>query len=94
MTEYDANPYQKQDGGVPAERRRQNEPASHANENPRDDEGVEYDDDGAVATGMGDDDDGAPTSPWRHETLGFQQPSLWDEAIARIFACKSRNGSL
>jgi hypothetical protein len=100
MTEYNANPYQKQDGGVPGERRRQNEPAFHANKNPRDDEptwpGAEYDDDEAVTTGMGDDDDDdddAPTSPWRPATIDFQQPSLWDEAIARIFARKSRSDS-
>jgi hypothetical protein len=98
MTEHNANPYQNQNNIVPGGRRSQKEPGFDANKDPRDDEptwpGAEYDDDEAVADGMSDDDDDdAPASPWRPATIDFEQPSLWDQAIARIFASKSRSDS-
>ena len=54
--------------------------------------GTEYDDDEAVADGMCDDDNDAPW-PWMSAVLGSPQPSLWDEAISKIFASKSRSDS-
>jgi hypothetical protein len=98
VTEHKANPYQSPNSSVPGDQRKRNAPVANPNKNPWDNEptwpGAEYDDDGAAADGMGDDDDDdAAASPWRPEILDFQQPSLWDEAVARIFACKSRSDS-
>jgi hypothetical protein len=53
--------------------------------------GDQYDyDDEVVADGMCDDDDDCPPFPQLPAPLGLQQASLWDEAIARIRASKSR----
>jgi len=70
-----------------------------ADKDPREDEPVypreEHDDDEGVADGMCDDDaddDRAPAAflPW---ALGIEQPSPWDEAIARLSVSRFRGDS-
>jgi hypothetical protein len=95
MIDHNANSYRNPSNCVPGEQQTRNAPAEDANKKPWDDEPTwpegEYDDE-TVADGMCDDDVDPP-SPWMSAALGFQQPSLWDEAIARILACKSRSDS-
>jgi hypothetical protein len=90
----DHSPYRRPNNCASAERQRRN-PAA-ADVNPWDNEptwpGAEYDDDEAVADGMGDDDDVDAPAAWQRELLAFQQPSLWDEAITRICAYRSPRG--
>ena len=96
MTDHDPNPYRNASNCTPGELQKRNTLGDSASRNPWDEEptwpGGEYDDDETVADGMCDDDDDPP-SPWMLAALGFQQPSLWDEAVARILACKSRGDS-
>ena len=96
MTDHDSNLYRNSSNDVPGELQTRNAPGDSASRTPRDNEptwpGGEYDDDETAADGMCDDDDDTP-SPWMSAALGFQQPSLWDESVARIFACKSRSDS-
>jgi hypothetical protein len=98
MNDPNANSHEKPSNCVPGERERRNVPAVIPNKNPWDDNeptwpGTEYDDDEAVADGMCDDDNDPPW-PWMSALLASPQPSLWDEAIARILASKSRSDSV
>ena len=56
--------------------------------------GEEFDDedDEAIANAMSDDDS-EELSAFPAVILGIPQRSLWDEAIARIFAAKARDDS-
>lgn len=97
MSDQNANPFKRPSNCAPGEPVRKNAPAVSPSENSwKDNEptwpGAEYDDDEAVADGMCDDDDDPPW-PWMSAVLGPQQASLWDEAIARVFACRSRSDS-
>ena len=93
MSDDTTSPYRRP--SAPNEGQRRNAPA--VNKNPWDTEptwpGTEYDDDEAVADGMSDDEGDGPHYPWRSQDFGLQQTSLWDEAIARIFAAKTRSDS-
>jgi len=92
----DDNANSHQNPKIPGERPGRNISGENANRNPWDNEptwpGTECDDDEAVADSLSDDDNDPPW-PWMSPVLGFQQPSLWDEALDRIFASKSRGGS-
>lgn len=96
MTDHDPNSYRSSSNCAPGEPQRKIAPTGTASRSPWDDEptwpGGEYDDDETVADGMCDDDDDPP-SPWMSAVFGFQQPSPWDEAIARVLVCKSRSDS-
>ena len=91
----DDNPRKKTSEPVPSDRQLKRAPPPKVKENPRDHEptwpGGECDDDEVGADGMCDDDDGPPC-PWLPAPLGFQQSSLWNQAIARIRAARSRGG--
>jgi hypothetical protein len=96
MDDPNANPRKRPSNSAPGEPERRNAPAVSPSENSwKDNEptwpGAEYDDE-AVADGMCDDDDDPPW-PWASAVLGPQQPSVWDEAIAKVFANKSHSGS-
>jgi hypothetical protein len=97
MTDDNTKPHQRPNMGVLGERERKYAPAVEVKRNPWDHEpawpGAEDDDDEAVADGMSDDDGDDPPPLWTSADVGFQQPSLWDEAIARIFASRSRSDS-
>jgi hypothetical protein len=95
MSDQNTNPCRKPGNCVPGERERKNAPAIVPNKNPWDDNepawpGAEHEDDEAVADGMCDDDNDAPW-PWMSAVFGSPQPSLWDEAISRVLASKSRS---
>jgi hypothetical protein len=99
MDDQNANPHlrKRPSNCGPGEGERSKPPAQVPNKNPWNDAeptwpGTEYDDDEAVADGMCDDDNDAPW-PWMSAVLGSPQPSLWDEAISKIFASKSRSDS-
>ena len=96
MTEHKANPYQSPNSSVPGDQRKRNAPVANPNKNPWDNEPTwpkaEHDDDEAVADGMSDDDHDPPW-PWMSPSFGFQQPSLWDESLDKVFASKPRGGS-
>ena len=92
----DDNPRQEPSEPVPSDRQVKRAPPSKVKENPWDHEpiwpGGECDDDEVVADGMCDDDDGPPC-PGLPAPLGFQQSSLWNQAIARICASRFRGDS-
>ena len=81
---------------IPDERPKKNASGENANRNPWDNEptwpGSESDDDEAVADGLSDDDNDPPW-PWMSPAFAFQQPSLWDESLDKVFASKARGGS-
>ena len=91
MTDNNSDPCQSPGAPVPNDRQVKRAPPPKAKENPWDHEpawpGGESDDDGVVADGMCDDDDGPP-SLRLPAPLGFQQSSLWNEALARIRAAR------
>jgi hypothetical protein len=80
---------------VPRARPGEDASGEEAHKSPWDNEptwpGTECDDDESVAE-MGDDD-ADPPWPWKSPVFGFQQASLWDEALDKVFASKSRGGS-
>ena len=94
MTDNNSNSHQRSSQPVPGDRQGRKAPPAKVKENPWDHEPAwpEGDDDEVVADGMCDDDDGPPAS-WLPAPLGFQQSSLWNEALARIRAAKSRGES-
>jgi hypothetical protein len=81
---------------VPREQSGKNASSEDAHKSPWDNEptwpGTEDDDDEAVADGLSDDD-ADPPWPWKSPVFGFQQASLWDEALDKVFASKTRGGS-
>ena len=96
MTNDNGNFYRNPGNCVPGERPGKHAPSDDANRNPWDNEPTwpkaEHDDDEAVADGMSDDDHDPPW-PWMSPSFGFQQPSLWDESLDKVFASKPRGGS-
>ncbi|MGB8297022.1 MAG: hypothetical protein WCG85_16460 [Polyangia bacterium] len=94
MPDDNANSYRNP--GEPRLRPGKNASGEDAHRSPWDNEpawpGTEYDDDEAEADEMSDDDNDPPW-PWLSPAFGFQQPSLWDEALDKIFASKARSGS-
>jgi hypothetical protein len=78
---------------APGDRQVKRAPPPKATENPWDHEPVcpgGDDDDEVVADGMCDDDDESPAAPHLPAPLSFQESSLWEQAIARIRAAKSK----
>ena len=92
----DDNSCRKPSAPLSGDRQGKRPPPPKAKENPWDHEpawpGGECDDDEVVADGMCEDDD-SPPSLWPSAPLGFQQSSLWNEAIARIHASRFRGES-
>ena len=80
---------------VPREQSGKNGSSEDAQKGPWDNEptwpGTECDGDEVVAEMS--DDDADPPWPWKSPVFGFQQASLWDEALDKVFASKSRGGS-
>jgi hypothetical protein len=82
--------------GVPREQPGKDASSEDTHKSPWDNEqtwpGTVCDDDEAVADGPSDDDND-PAWPWMSPAFAFQQPSLWDEALDKVLASKSRGGS-
>ena len=91
----DDNPRQKPSEPVAGDQSVKRTPPPKAKENPWDQEPAwpAGDDDEVEADGMCDDDDDAPPAQRVPAPIGFRESSLWEEAIARIRAAKSRGES-